>query len=53
MGNLTKASMAAYLVDEIINFLVTYTSFEKKNFKVIGRQGPQTAINLVKKQMIK
>ena len=49
----TLFALDAYLVDEIINFLVTYTSFEKKNFKVIGRQGPQTAINLVKKQMIK
>ncbi|MEP6949758.1 MAG: inorganic diphosphatase, partial [Ginsengibacter sp.] len=29
-----------HVVDEIINFLITYTSFERKDFKVIGRQGP-------------
>ena len=42
-----------YLLDEIINFLVTYNSFEKKEFKVIGRQGPAIAAGLIKKQMIK
>jgi inorganic pyrophosphatase len=40
-----------YLIDEIINFLVTYNSFEKKEFKVIGRQGPHIAIKLVRDQI--
>ncbi len=39
------------LVDEIINFLISYTRLEKKEFKVIGRQGPQASIRLIKKQM--
>ncbi|MDQ6761122.1 MAG: inorganic diphosphatase [Bacteroidota bacterium] len=46
-------SLDAYLIDEIINFLVSYNRFEKKEFKVIGRQGSQVAINLVKKQTTK
>lgn len=41
----------AYLVDEIINFLVSYNRLEKKEFKVIGRQGPKAAMSLIKKQM--
>lgn len=40
-----------YVVDEIINFLIAYTSFEKKDFKIIGKQGPKISINLIKKQM--
>jgi inorganic pyrophosphatase len=49
----TLFGLDTYLIDEIINFLLTYTSLEKKNFKVIGRQGPATSISLIKKQMIK
>jgi inorganic pyrophosphatase len=45
----TLFALDIYMVDEIINFLVTYTSFENKDFKVIGRQGPQTAVKLIKK----
>ncbi|MEO8110417.1 MAG: inorganic diphosphatase [Ginsengibacter sp.] len=44
-------ALDAYLVDEVINFLISYNRLEKKEFKVIGRQGPQAAISLVKKQM--
>ena len=48
----TLFALDAYLVDEIINFLVAYTSFEKKDFKVIGRQAAHTAIKLIKSQAI-
>ena len=41
-----------YLVDEIINFLLSYTRLEEKEFKILGRQGPQHAISLLKKQII-
>ncbi|HEV8082709.1 MAG TPA: inorganic diphosphatase [Chitinophagaceae bacterium] len=44
-------ALDSYLIDEIINFLVSYNRFEKKEFKVIGRQGPQAAVTLIKKQM--
>ncbi len=44
-------ALDAYLIDEIINFIVSYNRLEKKEFKVIGRQGPQHAISLIKKQM--
>ncbi len=44
-------ALDSYLVDEIINFLVSYNRLEKKEFEVLGRQGLQTAINLIKKQM--
>ncbi len=46
-------ALDSYLVDEIINFLVSYNRLEEKEFKVLGRQGPHTAIDLIKKQMIK
>jgi inorganic pyrophosphatase len=51
----TKSIFAldSYLIDEIVNFLVSYNRLEKKIFEVIGRQGPHTAINLVKKQMLR
>ncbi len=45
-------ALDSYLVDEIINFLVAYNRLEEKKFEVIGRQGPQAAISLLKKQMI-
>ena len=48
----TLRNLDTYLVDEIINFLVTYTSFEKKNFKITGRKGPETSIKLIKRQMV-
>jgi inorganic pyrophosphatase len=41
-----------YLVNEIINFLISYTQFENKDFKVIGKQGPAASLKLLKKQMI-
>ncbi|MEO6639299.1 MAG: inorganic diphosphatase [Ginsengibacter sp.] len=41
----------AYLIDEIINFLVSYTRLEKKEFKVIGSQGPEVALSLLKNQI--
>jgi inorganic pyrophosphatase len=44
------SGLDAYLLDEIINFLLTYTSFENKQFKVTGKQGPAAAIRLIKKQ---
>ena len=40
----------SYLADEIVNFLISYNRLEKKEFEVIGRQGPNTAISLIKKQ---
>ncbi len=46
-------ALDAYLIDEIINFLISYNRLENKEFKVIGRQGPEVALNLVKKQMKK
>ena len=48
----TLFDLDKYLVDEIVNFLISYTSFENKDLKIIGRQGPKTAIRLVKKQMV-
>jgi inorganic pyrophosphatase len=45
-------ALDSYLIDEIVNFLVSYNRLEKKIFEVIGRQGPHTAIRLVKKQML-
>jgi len=48
----TIFSLDNYFIKEVINFLITYTSFENKNFKVTGRQGPKTSISLIKKQMI-
>jgi inorganic pyrophosphatase len=48
----TLFALDSYMMDEIIIFLVTYTSFEKKDFKVIGRQGAHTAIKLIKSQII-
>ena len=47
----TLFALDNYLLDEIINFLVTYNSFERREFKVIGRQGPHIAIKLVKNQI--
>lgn len=44
-------ALDAYLIDEIINFLISYNRLEEKEFKVIGRQGQQHAIRLIKKQM--
>ena len=46
-------ALDAYVVEEIINFLVSYTRLEEKEFKVFGKQGPQYAVDLVKKQTIK
>ena len=44
-------SIDPYLVDEIINFLESYNRLEKKEFKVLGKQGSDKAINLIKKQI--
>ncbi len=41
----------SFFVDEIINFLVSYTRLEEKKFKVIAKHGPQTAIDLIRKQV--
>jgi inorganic pyrophosphatase len=49
---MTLSDLDRYLVDEIINFLTAYTTFEKKNFKVIGRKGREAAIKLIKKQVV-
>lgn len=45
-------ALDAYLVDEIANFLISYNRLEDKEFRILGRQGPQHAISLVKKQLI-
>ncbi len=49
----TIFALDSYLVDEIVNFLISYNRLEKKEFKVLGRQGPNTAISLIKKQLVK
>jgi inorganic pyrophosphatase len=45
------ASMDDYLEKEIEHFFDTYTNLESKEFKVVSKKGPQTAIELIKKQM--
>lgn len=51
MKDLTK--MDEYLENEIENFFNTYTNLEKKEFKIISKKGPDTAKELIKKQMVK
>jgi inorganic pyrophosphatase len=41
-----------YLVEEIINFFISYNSFSGRKFKVIGKRGPDTAKRLIKKQLV-
>ncbi len=48
-NNITK--LDKYLLDEIINFFITYNKMSNKIFKPIGNKGSQTAISLIKKQM--
>ncbi|MGI8582875.1 MAG: inorganic diphosphatase [Chitinophagaceae bacterium] len=48
-NNITK--LDKYLLDEIINFFITYNKMSNKIFKPIGNKGSQTAIRLIKKQM--
>lgn len=48
--DLTK--MDEYLEEEIENFFNTYTNLQKKEFKVIAKKGPETAIELIKKQLV-
>ncbi len=48
----TIFALDAYLVDEIINFLISYTRLENREFRIIGRQGPKTAISMIKKQTL-
>lgn len=51
LKDLTK--MDEYLEKEIENFFNTYTNLEKKEFKIISKKGPDAAIKLIKKQMVK
>ena len=44
--------MDDYLEKEIENFFNTYTNLEKKEFKIIAKKGPMTAISLIKKSII-
>ncbi len=41
-----------YLLEEIINFFITYNNMSDKTFKPLGNKGSQTAIGLIKKQLI-
>jgi inorganic pyrophosphatase len=40
-----------YLLDEIISFFVTYNEMSNKKFKVLNTKGPDSTINLIKKQI--
>ncbi|CAN5308182.1 inorganic diphosphatase [soil metagenome] len=40
-----------YLMEEIINFLLSYTRLENKNFKITSKQGPEKAMALIKRLM--
>src|SRR3982750_4138078 len=42
-----------YLVDEIINFFITYNEMSKKKFEPLGKKGPQKAITRIKNHIIK
>ncbi len=41
-----------YLLEEIINFFITYNKMSDKIFKPLENKGSQTAIGLIKKQLI-
>lgn len=47
------SSLDAAFINEIINFFISYTRPEDKNFRVMGKQGSQAAIESIKRQMIK
>ena len=40
-----------YLLDEIINFFITYNKMSNKDFKPIRNKGRRTAFRLIKKQL--
>jgi len=44
--------MDDYLEKEIENFFNNYCNLEKKEFKVIAKKGPETAMKLLKKQTV-
>ena len=37
-----------YLIEEVINFLVSYTRLENKKFTVTSKRGPEKAMTLIK-----
>lgn len=41
-----------YFIDEIINFFVTYNKMNDKEFKALAKKGPDTALRIIKNQMI-
>lgn len=50
---LDLSALDPYLGKQLENFFNTYTNLEKKEFKAIAKKGPETAIHLIKKQMVK
>ncbi|HYK47521.1 MAG TPA: inorganic diphosphatase [Parafilimonas sp.] len=53
-GALTSLkNLDKYLVDEIINFFITYNEMGKKKFQPLGNKGPQKATNLIKNHLMK
>lgn len=47
----TIKDLDKYLLKEIINFFVTYNKMSKKKFKVLNKNGPNTAVSLIKKHI--